>query len=185
MATIEILLISEAFLKENSTISENTAGRFCRSAIREAQEVKYRGIVGDTLLDVLKAKVADGSIKDDGNAAYRELLEKSRYFLMYSALVELLPKVNYKVANAGLVSTPDEKVAVAYNDIMIQEQDRYQGKADHQALLLQNYLLNNSGDFPELDEGECHRIKSNLYSAATSGVFLGGARGRRIINPAK
>ena len=57
-------------------------------------------------------------------------------------------------------------------------QSYYQAKADSACLDLQNFLLNNWRDYPELTEGDYHRIHSNLYSAASCGIFLGGPRGR-------
>ena len=59
-------------------------------------------------------------------------------------------------------------------------QSYYQAKADAAIIDLQNYLLNNWKDYPELTEGDYNRIHSNLYSAASCGVFLGGARGKRL-----
>ncbi|MBQ3950788.1 MAG: hypothetical protein II661_09960, partial [Bacteroidales bacterium] len=164
----------------NSSISENVSGRFIRAAILAAQDIAYRGIVGDTLLAKLKGIVENDSTDHPAAAPYVRLLDKSRYFLLYSTLVELLPLVNNKVANAGVVKTPDEKVEVSDQTDLITEISRYQGKADHEAQELQYFLLNNVEDYPELNEGEYHRIHSNLYSAASCNVFLGGARGKRI-----
>jgi len=38
--------------------------------------------------------------------------------------------------------------------------------------------MDNRSSFPELNECDCRRIESNLYSAATCGIFLGGVRGK-------
>ena len=100
MAT-EILLTSEAFVKSVSNISDNVAGKYLRPSIREAQEIKMRTIVGDALLDKLKALVEDNTIGEVANAAYKTLVDRAQYFLAYSAIVELVPKVTFKIANAG------------------------------------------------------------------------------------
>lgn len=180
---MEALLISEKFIKENSPVSDNIAGKYLQSSIREAQDTVYREIVGDTLLDKLKELVNNDNIKTDDNKAYRILLDRSQYFLLYSTLVRLAPKVTYKIANAGVVNTPDEKVNVVTREDMEAEKNRYQSLADGYAVDVQNYILNNWRKFPELTEGDAHRVRACLYSAATCGVFLGGARGKRVYTP--
>ena len=99
-------------------------------------------------------------------------------------LVPLLKthKVTFKIANAGVVKTPDENVQVVDLPDMASTQAYYQAEADSAALDLQNFLLNNRSDYPELTQGDCHRIHSNLYSAATCGIFLGGPRAKRLPN---
>ena len=57
--------------------------------------------------------------------------------------------------------------------------DYYISKADFFCIEVQNYLLNNRTLFPELTEGDIHRIHSCLYSAASCGLWLGGPRGRK------
>ena len=178
MATTEILLTSEAFVKEASSISDNIANKYLRPSIREAQDVQFRGIVGDTLLAKLKALVDDGSIHQGSNAHYKALLDRAQYFIAYVAIVELTHKVDYKIANAGVVKTPDEKVETAQQPDLSEVREYYQAKADSACLDLQNFILNNIADYPELGDGDYHRVYANLYSSATSGIFLGGARGK-------
>ena len=174
----EVLLTSETFVKTVSSISDNLAGKYLRPSIREAQEVNFRELVGDTLLAKLKFLVNSGAIVAEENAKYKTLLDKAQYFIAYSSIVEIAAKVTFKIANAGVVKTPDENVAVADSPDLSRMQSYYQSKADHSALELQNFLLNNYSDYPELTEGDYHRIHSCLYSAASCGIFLGGARGK-------
>lgn len=174
----ETLLTSETFVKSISSISDNLAGKFLRPSIREAQDVAFRRIVGDTLLERLKALVADGGINLETNAAYKTLLDRSQYFLAYSAIVEVAQKVTYKIANAGVVKTPDEKVEVVTQDDLATMRSYYRSKADETCIDIQNFILNNWRDYPELTEGDYHRVRATLMSAASCGVFLGGARGK-------
>lgn len=176
MAT-EILLTSEAFVKSATSISDNLAGKYLRPSIREAQEVNLRGILGDTLLAKLKSLVAEPPVPEGD---YKTLLDRCQYFLAYVAVVEASAKVALKVANAGVVKTSDENMQPADRVDFAAERAYYQAKADSACLDLQNFLLNNRDKYPELTEGDCHRIHSNLYSAASCGIFLGGARGKQL-----
>lgn len=174
----EVLLTSETFIKQVSSISDNIAGKYIRPAIREAQDVKFRAVVGDTLLAKLKELVDTGDIEELGYIDYRHLLDRAQYFIAYSAIIEIAQKVTFKVANAGVVKTADENMQVADQPDLARMQAYYQAKADSCCLDLQNYILNNWRDYPELTEGDYHRIRATLYSAATCGIFLGGARGK-------
>ena len=174
----EILLTSETFVKSVSNISDNVAGKYILPSIREAQEIKLKFILGSCLLSALKLMVGNGTLDAAGNEKYKELVDECQYFLAYSAVVELLPKISYKIGNFGVAKSQDENLQVATQDEIAKQEYYYQGKADYYALELQQWVLDNRSSFPELDECQCGKIRSNLYSAATCGLWLGGPRGR-------
>lgn len=174
----EYLLTSEKFIKENTSISDNVAGKYILPAIREAQEIKLKSILGPCLLSVLKTMGSNDTLDDAGNEAYKELVDQCQYFLAYSAVVEILPKVSYKIGNFGVSKSTDENLEVVTQDEIAKQEYYYQSKADFYALEVQQWLLDNRASFPELDECQCGKIRSNLYSAATCGLWLGGPRGR-------
>lgn len=179
MAT-QVLLTSERFVKSVTSIDDNLAGKFLQPAIREAQDVQLREILGGALLRSLKQKVGDNTIGGEGNEHYQELLDECQYFLAYTAVVEVQNKASYKIANAGVVKTSDEREINASDEEIGRQAFYYQSKADSYAYLLQTWLLKNRSFFPELGEEECCRLRSNLYSAATCGIWLGGPRGKRV-----
>lgn len=176
----EILLTSETFVKSVTSISDNLAGKYLRPSIREAQDIGLRGILGDTLLEKLKALVGSGDIAKEENLAYKGLLDRAQYYLAYNAVVEVAAKVAYKIVNFGVAKTQDENLQTASPEEVSQMRFYYQSKADHCCVELQNYLLNNRASYPELTEGDCERIHSNLYSAASSGIWLGGPRAKSL-----
>lgn len=169
----EILIASEEFVKEVTSISDNTASKYITSSLREAQEIHLKGIVGDALLK--RMKEGRGMDGDMG----KELLDRCRYYLAYMTIVEVAFKVSYKIGNAGVVKATDEQLQVATLQEILANKEYYQGKADAYCKEIQNYILENRSAFPEVDDNTCHRMKGNLYSAATCGFFLGGARGKR------
>jgi hypothetical protein len=175
----EILLSSENFIKSVTNISDNVAGKYILSSLREAQEVSLKGIIGECMLDRLKSLVKDKEIENVENAKYRYLLDKCQYYLAYMTIVELIYKVSYKIGNAGVVKTSDDNLQVATMDEIIAQKEYYQSKADFHCIELQNYILEDMVDYPEVDDCTCRRIHANLHSAATCGFFLGGARGKR------
>lgn len=175
----EALLTSEQFVKNISNISDNLAGKYLLPAIREAQEINLRGFLGDALLDKLKAVVGSGAVKSPENDAYRRLIDECQYFLAYQTMAGLPYKIGYKIANIGVAKTGDDKVQSCTADELATVKGYYQGKADYYAKRLQGYVLEHSNAYPELTGNDCYRIRKNLYSAATCGLWLGGARGKK------
>lgn len=175
---MEALLTSETFVKGVMSISDNIAGKYIQPSIREAQEVGLRDILGSCLLDKLKDLVAAKEIRNAGNEAYADLLDQAQYYLAYQTVVEIIPKVSYKLGNHGLSKSTDENLQVATQDEIGKMQYYYESKADHYCLLLQQWILDRRAAFPELGACGCARIKSNLYSAASCGIWLGGPRGK-------
>ena len=190
----EILLTSEATVKELTAISDNVESKYLLPAIREAQEIYLREIIGDALMAKLKwciennafrGAFAPADFNDDfetetgGNPQYKKLLGKIQYYLAYKTVAELIPKVSYKVVNMGLVKTSDDNVQNAtYNEIVLQR-DYYVSRADYYCLLLQNFILANRSAYPELTQQQVNEIHATLKSAASCGIWLGGPRGKK------
>lgn len=170
----EYLLTSETFVKQVSSISDNIAGKYILPSIREAQEVALKSILGSCLLNALKDMGSAGTLADQ----YKDLVDRCQYFLAYTAIVEITNKVSYKIGNFGVTKSNDENLSVVTQDEIGKMQYYYQSKADFCALELQQWLLENRAFFPELTECACSKINSNLYSAASCGLWLGGARGK-------
>lgn len=176
----EILLTSERTVKSVTSISDNIAGKYIQSSIREAQDIGLRRIVGDPLLRKVKDLVCTGHIDDPGNEAYKEFIDQAQLYLAYQTVTELVEKVTYKVTNFGVARTTDENLEAADVDELAKSKYYWQGKADACCIDLQNWLLDNRAGLPELSDRVCHAIQSNLTSAATCGLFLGGARGKIV-----
>ena len=174
----EFLLTSEKFVKEVSSISDNVAGKYIQSSIREAQEMGLKSILGSCLLARLKELGLAKQLDSPGNEAYKDLVDRCQYYLAYTAIVELTNKVSYKIGNFGVAKSTDDNLQVATQDEIAKMQYYYQSKADYCALEIQQWLIENKGAFAELDECTCKKIQSNLYSAASCGLWLGGPRGK-------
>lgn len=171
----EILLTSEAFVKSVTNVSDNLAGKYILPSIREAQEQGLKSILGDHLL----AKVKDLIKTNQLDGYYKELVDHCQYYLAYATIVEVTNKVSFKIGNFGVAKSQDENLQVASYDEIVKMQYYYQTKVDAYCLDLQLWILQNKNQFPELTECHCRRISSNLHSAASCGVYLGGARGKK------
>lgn len=178
----QVLLTSEKFVKGLCNIDDNLAGKYLRSALIEAQEVNLREVLGDCLLDSVLNWVA--SNQNEGieiPEAYEELIQKCQYALAYRTISSLCIMATYKIANVGTVTTSDDNVSnLSWSDLT-RVREYYTHKADYYTRLLQKFLLQNKSYYPELKECDCDRMKANLRSSASSGLWLGGARARRLV----
>lgn len=177
----DILLISADFIKSISSISDNLSDKYLTPSIREAQDIDFRNIVGFTMLEKLKALNEDDSIEKPENALYKELLEMSRYFMTYATLVYVTMKTSYKISNIGVARTADENVQSVSFDEVQKVADYYRSRADFYKDALQKWLLYHQSELPELSERTKNQTKANLHSSATTSIWLGGARGKRIL----
>lgn len=190
----EVLLTSERFVKDVTSISDNVAGKYLLPSIREAQDITLREIIGGALLTRLKELVETDAFHGDFNydfnddffteaqieglEHYKAVIERAQYYLAYRSVAELTMKVSYKIANAGVSRTSDENVQAVTLDEVKEMRDYYNSKADFYCLLLKRFLCAHANLYPELSECKCDELRANLRSAATCGVWLGGARGK-------
>lgn len=172
-----VLLCSEDFIKTNSNLSDNAFGKLLLPAIREAQEIGLQEFIGESLYNTIIDKVADGTIADQ----YKELLDDYiQWFMLYQVLSDIIDYLDIKLVNLGTVRSRDEYVDNISDEERTRLKQNYQYKADFYTKKLQNYLLNNRAAFPELDECTCNHLRACLDSAASTGIFLGGRRGKII-----
>lgn len=174
MIVEDVLITSPEFIKSVTNIGDNISGKVLQTAIREAQQLEMQQVWGTKLLNKIKSLIANNTIELEENIKYKNILNESQYFLAYCVMANLIMITSFKIDNIGTVQTSDENIINPGLDDLYRLQDFYRNKADYYRLLLQKYLLANR--VPEL--GDCGFIKSELYNAASSGLWLGGRRGK-------
>lgn len=173
---IRVMLCSVKDVKLMGSISENIDDKYITAAIWDAQEFKLRTILGDRLLAKLKTLVNTSALAQ--NPAYEHLADLCNNMLCYQAMANVCLNASFKITNAGVVTTPDEKVNVAsMKDINIVRSE-YQSCADVRILDIQRYLIDNRTTFPELNENTKHEQRPNLHTMENCGIWLGGERGK-------
>lgn len=169
-----VLLISEDYVKTESALNDNVWGKFLLPSIREAQDINLSQIIGENLLNEVYYRVEHNQISGD----YKTLLEDYiQPYLLYQVQSNIVPTLNVKLANIGTVLTQDEHIVNLSKTDVDNLKQNIQYKADFYCRRLQEYLLQNREIF-DLDDCMCGNIKANLESAASTGVWLGGFRGK-------
>lgn len=180
-----VYIISPSFIRTMSQASDNLQDKFLQSAIREAQDINLQGILGSCLYNRCLELVETNDIAKLEYDAYKEMLDVAQYYLLYTVLANVIVSTTFKINNIGLNQTSDENVRVASIGEMFKLKDYYVNKADFYCKRLQEYVYENKKAFKELDECTCSKMKANLYSAASTSVWLGGMRGRTITSKTK
>lgn len=174
----DVLMCGVATCKQVACINDNVADEYILVALREAQDMRLKRVIGAVMFNKLKGLIIDKTIDNPENAAYKELLEQARFFLAYTAMADVCVKTSFKVSNLGVVQTGDENVRAASMTDVQTVKDTFQNKADFYCKELQRYILKHRAALPEISESVCHDIKAHLFDAATCGIFLGGPRGK-------
>lgn len=175
----EIYLISPNFVRSNTNVSSNIQDKFIQSAIREATDIDFQEISGSNLLIKLKKIIDKDEINNPENVLYKQILDISKYFIAYSVISRLTVISSIKIDNIGANVTGDDNIKTLDLDDIFRIEKFYRDKADFYKKRIQDFLIENFSKIPELSECECYKVKSNTYSAASTGIWLGGARGTK------
>lgn len=180
-----VMLISSEYIKNYSNIDDNMPEKLFKPAILNAQERSLREILGDRLINKIKDVVEEGEIDTVANRKYKNLLIQCQPFLCYTVLAEIIVFTAAKISPAGIEQVSDERMNPLAMEDVFQLQNYYQKKADFECMKLQEYVYNNRTLYPELTQEQGAHIVGNLYSAASSGLWLGGERGKNRKNKIK
>lgn len=160
---MEVLLVSADAVKTYSCISENTSDKYIYSAIKDAQEIELRSILGDELYNDILNQVNGNKITPE----YKELLDGYIVpFLVRQVSSEVIIPVSYKIGNIGVAQTSDNNIASCDLKEISFVKQYYLDKANVAKKRLQDYL-------------EIHfKPTGNTNSSSSCGIWLGGARGK-------
>lgn len=144
----KILLISEETLKKQSLLGANLDGVYVYPTICLAQDLDLTHIIGPALVTKLCDLVASGEIETATD--YKYLLDNYvTNYLVWSVSYNLIPAINYKLANAGVsVSTDTQRQTLdttASQTLAVQ----LKNYADAYATKMRDYLCHNSAKYPE------------------------------------
>lgn len=163
-------------VKALTIIDSNINDKLLLVAISEAQEVDLLHILGTSLLN--KLKIVANTYNDSNTDDYTILIDKLQYFIAYATQVRLLESTFIKVSNMGVVQLQDTNVQSITIEDLFKVRRMFIGKRDEQAKLLQQFLTENILKYKELNDNNLYNTKSNTQSSTTSGLYLGGVRGR-------
>jgi hypothetical protein len=177
----DILLISEDYIKTHSGLNDNVFGKSIAPAIVVAQDIQLQKYLGSCLYKKILELVDTDTIESEENVHYKHLLDNYiTDFLIYQTITNLIPEISTKIVNLGVVYSQDEHTTNVSQGERELVASHYQNIADSYAKYMQLYLKGNRDKFKELDCDCCGGMKPTLDSSASTSLWLGGTRSKRL-----
>lgn len=147
-------LIDVDSVKAASIVNYNCEDEMVGFAIREAQSVYLKEILGDALLDKCVELASSGTI--DQHEAYKDLVDIYIYeYLSAQAQVCLLVPISFKIRNIGVSQDSDTNVVTQQLDTVRELQEYWKVIAIDKGNRMKCYLRENRDAFPELTDTSC------------------------------
>ena len=173
-----IFLITSEELKSSGAVNQNLEDIYIEEAIKEAQDVYLREIIGDNLYNTLQNHTPQAEPD-----IYDELIEDYvKYYLKYKTLSIVCFIVNFKIRNIGIAQQFSNEVNTATMEDTKSVMNYYNQQADFYANRLTKFLQTN--DIPEYkcssnqitEPNELHPV-SSIYLGNSKKRFLGSVSG--------
>ena len=166
-----IFLITSEELKSSGSVNQNLEDIYVEEAIKEAQDVYLREIIGDNLYNTLQNHTPQAEPD-----IYDELLEDYvKYYLKYKTLSIVCFIVNFKIRNIGIAQQFSNEVNTATMEDTKSVMNYYNQQADFYANRLTKFLQTN--DIPEY-KSSCNQITEPNELHPVSSIYLGNSKKR-------
>lgn len=181
-----ILLISENYVKQRSTIMENVENTFIKTNIFLAQDIHIQQILGSNLYDdiivqfedykdVYDAGVTGITAADYVSAPYLTLIDEYlQVTLLYYTLYESMFDLYSKITNKSIVTQSSDNSDVVSEEFLHKRKDDFLNKAEFYAQRMTNFLIDNQTTYPKYLEvdGEVSDITPNQDNYLSNGWYL-------------
>lgn len=163
-------LISEAKVRNFTTLNNSVDTELIRNCIRTAQDYRLQSIIGTVLYDKLISDIDSSSL----SGYYQTLVDDYiQDFLLYAVYYETLEEIYLRPRNNGLLrpnggetSDPVDK------DLYDMKRQSVRNKQEYYAERLTNYILEESNLFPELDEADKLYEQNPDYTSKYNNPFV-------------
>lgn len=171
-----VLFLSPRTVKNNTIIGEEVNEDMIRVAVRQVQDIDLNKIIGSALLQKLQQLIAQGTIAEESNTAYKVLLDEYILPYMQSMVVASISfDLAYKWRNKGVITTSDERIEnTPYDDVARLVQKHKVNAAAYREYLVK-FLCAHSNDYPELCSScDCGALASPTTSSVPPVPFYLG-----------
>jgi hypothetical protein len=166
-----VYFISTSYLKDNSAINENVDDKLLKSAIKEAQEIYIRDIIGSGLYDELQTQAFAGTLTANNTKLLDSYIAPC---LKYYTITESMLPMTFKLMNKSVATRQAENAtAITIDELTLIEQ-RFRDKAEYYANRLRDYLRENTNTYPLfLNPGNGFDTIRPKNTAFYGGFYLG------------
>jgi hypothetical protein len=142
----QVLLINGDYIRQYTELNKSVEEGYIRSSVRKAQDIELQPLLGTDLYNKILSDTEDASI----SGVYLTL--KDTYIkpcLVEWAMYYLIPILDVKIDNGGLVQRISENTTPATSTVVNRLMDHHLASAKFYAQRMVNYICENSSLFPE------------------------------------
>lgn len=166
--------ISIEELKQNNVINANVDSEYIEPALKEAQAIFLKELIGDALYTVIENKINGNTLTGKYQTLVNDYIKPYLEMRMLSSLV--VP-ISMKIRNAGVIQQFDQ----GFNSSNVKDvaylADYYNGRVEFYENRMTEYLKKNVNDIPEYAYSSQNITNpSQTHTAGT--IYLGGNRKR-------
>ena len=144
------LIISEEKLREFTDINDNLDSKLLMDAVREAQDIYLQRLTGTTLYEYILAEIDANTLSGNYEILTNDFIKP---MLIYASYWEALDAIYTRPRNNGLLQpTGGENSEKADGTWYDRKRQAAKNKMDYYAERLTNYLIQNEGLFPQLND---------------------------------
>lgn len=171
MANVD-LIVSVAFIKESTVVTENVDPKYIRGNIQTAQDLYVETTLGTLLFNDINSKANAGTLASDDLVLYSKYIKP---MMKYYVLSLLAPELNFKLTNKNISTKSSDNAQPVDGETVKQIAQRYRDLGDEYRQRTINYLCENYQLFSlyDLNEG-LDEIQPNRNKAFQNPIFLGG-----------
>ena len=163
-------LISEAKVRNFTTLNNSVDTELIRNCIRTAQDYRLQSIIGTVLYDKLISDIDSSSL----SGYYQTLVDDYiQDFLLYAVYYETLEEIYLRPRNNGLLKpNGGENSDPVDKDLYDMKRQSVENKMTYYAERLTNYIIEEESNFPELNEGNKLYEQNPDYSEKYKSPFV-------------
>jgi hypothetical protein len=175
-----VYFVSVTYLKDNTPLNENLDDKLLKGAIKEAQEIYIRDVIGSGIYNELQDQAYNGTLTTDNTTLLDSYIAPC---LKYYTLTESMLPLTFKFMNKSVASRNSENATpISTAELTLIEQ-RYRDKAEYYAERLRDYLRENSTKYPKfLNPGSGFDVIKPKNTAFLGGMYLPGSIDDCFIN---
>ena len=164
--------INEEYLKENTPIDNSVDSKLLRTAMREAQDIYIRDLIGSGIYNDLITQIIGASLTTDYTTLLNEYIAPCmKYYVLY----ESAHTISFQILNKGISTRNSEHQTPADINSITALMAKWKDRAEYYGERLKKYLQANINLYPKFTNAGAtidtiHPQQTNLYS----GFYLGG-----------
>jgi hypothetical protein len=164
--------ISEQDVKKNTPIDENVDSKLLQAAMRAAQDIYIRDIIGSGLYDKICNDINGAGLAGNYLTLVNSYIAPCLYHLVITQ--SMLP-MTYKMMNKSVSTRTSDNSNPVDMDALVMIERRYNEKANYYAERLRDYLCENNTLFPEYNNpgSGLDTIQPNKAQSLFGGFILG------------